>query len=151
VTGPEPVGWTLTENDQDLLHHLAYALRSFTDFAETGQDLIAIGEAVQAIELLLEGQLPEVIIGLDIGYRAGDANAAEGFFSGFRIDQHEIILDVTRTTYSSDIGSDWETERYAVLRPRGRFPEDGVHRWTDELEAVLASGNPKLQASRDHV
>ena len=151
MTHAQPVGWTLTENDQDLLHHLAYALRRFTAFAEAGQDLIAIGEAIQAVELLLEGQLPEVIIGLDIGYRAGDAETAEGFFTGFRIDQHEIVLDVTRTTYSGDIGSDWGTERYAVLRPRGGFPEDGVQRWTDALEAVLASGEPKLQASRDHV
>ena len=151
MTDPEPVGWTLTENDQGLLYHLAYALRRFTAFAEAGQDLIAIGEAIQAIELLLEGQLPEVIIRLDIGYRAGDADAAEGFFTGFRVDKHEIILDVTRTTYSSGIGSDWGTERCAVLRPRGGFPEEGVHRWTDALEAVLASGNPKLQASRDHV
>jgi hypothetical protein len=151
VTHAQPVGWTLTENDQDLLHHLAYALRRFTAFAEAGQDLIAIGEAIQAVELLLEGQLPEVIIGLDIGYRAGDAETAEGFFTGFRIDQHEIVLDVTRTTYSSDTGSDWGTERYAVLRPRGGFPEDGVQRWTDALGAVLASGTPKLQVSRDHV
>jgi hypothetical protein len=151
VTGPEPVGWTLTENDQDLLPHLAYALRRFTAFAETGQDLIAIGEAIEAIERLLDGKLPEVIIGLDIGYRAGDAETAEGFFTGVRIDQHEIVLNVTRTTYSSDTGSDWGTERYAVLRPRGRFPEDGVHRWTYALEAVLASGDPKLQTSRDHV
>jgi len=151
VTPDEPAGWSLTEDDRDLLHSLAYALRRLTDLAVTGADLIAIGEALQAVEILLEGGSPEVDVGLDIGYRAGDAGFSEGVFAGFRINGEEIVLDVTRASYSSDLGSDHSTTRYAVLRPRGRFDEEGVQRWTAELDSILASGAATLQAERDHV
>ena len=147
MTPPEPAGWSLTEDDRDLLHSLAYALRRLTDLAVTGADLIAIGEALQAVEILLEGGRPEVDVGLDIGYRAGDAGFSEGVFAGFRINARVVVLDVTRTTGASDIGSDSSTTRYAVLRPRGRFDEEGVQRWSNELDAILASGEPRCWRS----
>ena len=98
-------GWSLRDEDHGLLSRIAEALGRLTPLARCGSDLIALGEAWDGIEQILQGRAVEVNVGLSIGFRR-DHDFEEALFMCFRINNEEVILDELNTTYSSDVGSD---------------------------------------------
>lgn len=151
--GAAPPQWSLCQKDHELLRLLAEVLWRLRTLARRGHDLIAIGEALQAIECLREGEGEEVEVdvGFEIGFRRGDRAFEEGLFVCFRINDEEIILDELHTTYSSDEGSDHFTVAHARLSPHGRFDESGVNKWLEAFRWMVAQDDVVLLANRDHV
>jgi hypothetical protein len=101
-------------------------LKSFAPLAQHGTDLIALGEALNAVEDILGGRSVDVNVGLEVGFRRGDSELKEGLFLGFRINDEGIILDELNTTCSSDVGSDHYTTIYAFFERGGKLDEVGV-------------------------
>lgn len=142
--------WSFSEEDHGLLELITKVLWQLRWLARRGHDLIAIGEALQAIECLREGEEVGVNVGLDVGYRRGDRSFEEGLFVCFRINSEEIILDELHSSYSSDVGSDHFTETYATLSPCGGFDNVGVDRWLAAFRSMIAEADAALETSRDH-
>jgi hypothetical protein len=124
---------------------------SLIHLAKTGDDLIALGEALDAIERVLQEEAIEVNVGLSVGFRRGDEDLEEGLFVCFRINWEEIILGELNTTYSRAVGSDRYSRAYAELRPGERFDEVGFEDWLTLLEEVLTDDDARLQTERDHI
>jgi hypothetical protein len=143
-------GWLLRREDYALLTRLAVALGRLSPLARRGNDLMALGEAWDAVEQIIDGQTIDVNVGLSVGFRRGDREFNEGLFMCFRINDEEIILDELNTTYSIDVGSDHCTRGYATLGPSGGFDEVGVEEWLAKLEEVQRFDDAQLSTARDH-
>jgi hypothetical protein len=147
-------GWSLRDEDHGLLSRIAQALRCLAPLARHGNDLIALGEAWDAIEQIIGGRTVDVNVGLSIGFRRGDRDEEglfeEGLFMCFRINNEEIILDELNTSYSSDTGSDHFTRVYASRGPDRSFDDVGVEEWL-ALEEVQGFDDAQLDTERDHV
>jgi hypothetical protein len=137
------------DEDIELLERLAKAVRSLAPFAQTGHDLIAVGEACDAIEKFLESEAVDVNVGLTFGIRRGDPGFDEGHYVRIRINACEIILDEMNSTCSSDSRSDHNMTFCAFLEPGGGFDEYGVGDWISKVEA-LRTEDAKLGVERDH-
>jgi hypothetical protein len=147
----DTTGWRLTDEDRGVLEDLRQAVQSLLPLARTGQDAIAVGEAIDAIESILSGTDIEVNVGLDTGFRRGEDGFEEGLFVCLRINDEEIVLDELHTSYSKEIGSDHFTVGHATLRPKGHFDEGGIAEWIAQLREVSAWDDATLTVSRDHV
>lgn len=143
--------WNLSDDKRALLNDLARAIRNVAPLARSGSDLIALGEAWDAIEVILEGETVEVNVGLTVGFRRGDQNFEEGLFACFRINDEEIVLEELNTRYEPGIGSDHSTTKYAILNPEGRFDADGACRWLKQLNEIRNIAEAQLTTTRDHV
>jgi hypothetical protein len=162
-------GWSLRNEDRGLLNRVAQALPGLAPLAQCGNDLIALGEAWDAIEQIIESRTIEVDVELSVGFRRCDERVRsrgsadqtcasldkirleEGLFMGLRVNNEEIILDELNTTYSSDVGSDHFTRVYASLGPSGGFDSVGVEEWLVKLEEVQSFDDAELSTERDHV
>lgn len=144
-------GWNVSDEGRGLLIRLAHAVRQLAPLAQHGSDLIALGEAWNAIEQIVGGGTVDVNVGLTVGVRQGDRKSSEGLFMGLRINEYEVVLDQLNTSYSADVGGDHFTERYDELSPGGRFNAYEVERWLQKLEEVLRFDDVKLITERDHV
>lgn len=148
----ESSGWNLSEDDKALLSRLHKALLRFIKpLAWCGNELIALGEACDAIEKILEDEPIDISVGLTIGFRSGDSDFEEGRFACLRLDESEIRLDELHTTYSSEVGSDHSTVDYALLRSNGSFAESGVAEWLGQLKDICFDERTTLSVERDHV
>jgi hypothetical protein len=143
-------GWLIRDKDQGHLTRLTKALRDLAPLARCGNDLIALGEALEAIEQILDGRSVEVNVGLSVGFRRNDRDFEEGLFMCLRINDDEVILDELNTTYSA-FGSDHFTRLYASLGPAGGLDDVGVEEWLAKLEEVQRFDDAQLQVERDHV
>jgi hypothetical protein len=142
--------WPIQVEDVGPLERLAEAVRSLAPFAQTGHDLIAIGEACDAIEKIIESAAVDVNVGLTFGIRRGDPDFEEGHFASIRINAGEIILDEMNTTYSSGSGSDHYTTVCASLEPGGGFDESGIADWISKVDSLRSDDDVKLVVERDH-
>jgi len=143
--------WELDSEDRDRLTRLDSKLWQLTGLARSGGDLVALGEALNAIECLLRGDPIEINVGLMIGFRRGDADFEEGLFACFRINEEEVELWELNTTYSKDIGSDRSSRVFTVLRPQESFDAAGFEDWLDLLNEILKDDDAKLSTERDHI
>jgi hypothetical protein len=144
-------GWSVRNEDRGLLSQVAQALRALAPLAQSGNDLIALAEAWDAIEQIIDSRTIEVNVGLSVDFRRGDENYEEGLFMGLRVNNEEITLDELNTTYSSDVGSDHFTTVYASLGPSGGFNSVGIEEWLAKLEEVRTFDDAQLDTERDHV
>jgi hypothetical protein len=148
-------GWLVREEDHGLLMRIGQALKSLAPLTRCGDDLIALGEAWDAIESIMNDCTINVDIGLSIGFRRafrrGAIECEEGLFMCFRINDDEIVLDELNTAYSSDLGSDHSTTVYAALRPDAGLDAVGVEAWLGKLEEVKGFDDAQLSVERDHV
>jgi hypothetical protein len=132
--------------------------------AQSGNDLIGLGEVLDAISSFNDSadedddpdadENPKVHevdinVGLDVGFRAGDENVAEGVFCGVRVSDEGIEFDLTQTFYSRSVGSDHSTNRLAFIRWDGDI-EGEPFSWFRRVEQVLSQKGCALTVSRDH-
>jgi hypothetical protein len=144
-------GWNVGDQDRGLLIRIAQALRNLSPLAESGNDLIALGEAWNAIERVIDGETIDVNVEVTAGFRRGDREFSEGLFMDLRINEYEIVLDQLNTSYSLGVGGDHFTEKYATLSPGSRFDAHDVERWLEKLAEVLRLDGVKLSTELDHV
>jgi hypothetical protein len=126
-------------------------LPKLAPLARSGENLIALGEAWDAVQKIIDGSEVEINVELSIGFRSGNQDFKEGLFMCFRINNDEIRLDELHTAYSSNVGSDHFANVYAVLEPRGEFNSTGAEEWLAKLEEVRGFDNTQLETSRDHI
>ena len=145
--GPER--WKIDEDDLGVLMRLAQKLRALAPLTQSGADLIGLGEALNAIEQIIEGTPVEVNV--YIGFERGDDKLAESLFLGFRVNEEEIVLDELRTRYEASIGGEHFTNVYAARGPHNRFDSCAVEDWIIQLEEVQGSDDAKLGVERHHI
>ena len=105
-------------------------------FARCGNDLIALGEALQAFEQVISGDSVDVNVGISVGFRRGDSEFAEGLFMCLRINDEEIVLDELNTSDAADVGSDHYTREYDRLSSGGSLDAWAVEQWLAKLAEV---------------
>ena len=147
--GPER--WKIDDDDLGVLMRLAQKLRALSPLTQSGTDLIGLGEALNAIEQIIEGTPVDVNVYISLGFERGDNKFAEGLFLGFRVNEEEIVLDELRTRYEAPIGGEHLTNVYAVRGPHNRFDSCAVEEWIIQLEEVQASDDAQLEVERDHI
>src|SRR3546814_13255427 len=81
-----PADWIRDRKERWILDDLRGVLHSLAPLAKSGSDLIAVGEAWEAIELILEGEEFNVHVGVSVRVRRGDATFSEGRFMCFGLD-----------------------------------------------------------------
>jgi hypothetical protein len=147
MSGAPRGGWTLGEDDRALLRQLITILRRLLPLARSNGALIALGEALEAIERVRDGAGIEEPVALSMGVEDGDEDFNEGRFVRLRIAPDGIVLDKLSTTYTAEIGLDEVTTGYAVLTPSGGFDSAGVAAWIAELNDLRHWDTAELKAS----
>ena len=139
-------GWSLGEDDLELLRQLIAVLRGLLPLAKSTAGLIALGEVLDAIERVRDGAGVQQAAALSVGAQNGDDAFTEGWFVRLRIASDGIVLDRLSTTYTAEIGLDQATTSYAVLTPSGDFDGAGVAAWIDELDGMRRWDIAELKA-----
>jgi hypothetical protein len=85
--------WGLDEEAIELLGNLVVAIHTLKSLAITGNDLIGLGEAIEAIDSIIEGDEIEVNVGLSVGFRVRDGDFEEGIFMCLRINEYKLNLN----------------------------------------------------------
>jgi hypothetical protein len=146
--------WIVRGEDIGHLSRLSDALRGLASKAERGTDLIALGEACDAIEKIIEGQPVDIDVGVSIGFRRGrgkgNDETEEGLFLDCRINNNEVLLTELRTTYWARVGSDHTDDTSASFRPDGSSRTAGFYDWLDLLTEVRECDDARLSTERDH-
>jgi hypothetical protein len=140
-------GWSLGEEDLELLRRLIAVLRGLLPLARSTAGLIALGEALDAIERVRGGAGIKQAAAVAVGAQEGDDSFNEGWFVRLRIAPGGIVLDKLSTTYSAENGLDEVATGYAVLSPGGGFDGAGVAAWIDELEDMRRWDIVELKAA----
>jgi len=143
--------WGLDEEAIELLGNLVVAIHTLKSLAITGNDLIGLGEAIEAISSIIEGDEIEVNVGLSVGFRVRDGDFEEGIFMCLRINEYKLNLDELTTTYSRAIGSDHSTIDYVYLIPNSILDEFELNKWLNKLDEIKSFPEAKLSVSRDHL
>jgi hypothetical protein len=133
VSGVPKDGWSLGEDDSALLRQLITVLRRLLPLARSNVGLIALGEALEAIEKVRGGAGIEKPVALSVAVQDGTDEFNEGRFVRLRIARDGIVLDKLSTTFTAEIGLDEVTTGYAVLKPSGGFDSAGVAAWIAEV------------------
>lgn len=144
-------GWNLNKADRAQLELLRNEIRALRMMARSGSDLIAVGEAWDAIETILVDEAVEVNVGLTIGFRRGDHIGSEGSFIGIRINYDDILLDELSTAFESGVGSDHNCVQFARLTECGAFDTVGIDSWIMALRNMTNNAGARLTTQRDHV
>jgi hypothetical protein len=144
-------GWMLGDQAQGDLVRLGQAMRRLSSKAESSTNLIALGEAWQAIDQIIEGQSVDVDVGLSVGFRRGNDKFEEGLLMCCRVNNEELLFDELKTTWSSDVGSDHSSHTYAHLTRDGRWDSSGFNEWLDRLNEVISLDDARLETERDHL
>ena len=142
--------WQLTEDDRGLLDTLRGVVRGLATTASSAYDLIAVGEAWQALDAILDGEPVEVNVELTLGFpRVSDDSGYATDFS-LRVNDEEVRLSQMTTTWDKQIGSDHTGLDHAVMTPAGGFDAYGAEQWLDQFAAIKSSDGVILSTSRDH-
>ena len=110
-----------------------------------------LGEAWDALELIMEGDEPDVCVTITIGFRRGEKDFEEGIFCNFYIADDRIRLDIMHTTYTSRVGSDNFTEDFTELSGNTHFDSWKFGEWISKFSDVQSEPEAKLSCSRDHL
>lgn len=143
--------WQLTEDDRWLLGQMRNAVRSLAVIAPTGNDLIAVGEAWQALDAILDGEPVEVNVELSLDFPRGNDAAYVGTDLSLRVNDEEVRLNELTTTWEERIGTDHSSLDHAVLTPAGGFDTYDVGEWLERFTARRSSSDVILSTCRDHV
>jgi hypothetical protein len=140
--------WSLGENDLALLRRLITDLRRLLSLATSNDEIMAVGETVEAVERVRDGEGVEEILTLSVGVRDGNESFSEGWFVRLGLSPDAIILDKLNTTYTAEIGHDRHTTSYAVLKSTGGFDDAGVLAWLTELNELRRWSTAEIQSER---
>lgn len=146
--------WDLNNRDKAMVGDLITAVRKLVPLAHSGNDLAAIGEAWDSLEMVLEDPEYEFayILNISVGFRRGDRDFSEGLFLNLRInDDGKIILDELNTSYSSDIGSNHFIVEHTFMDQTTGFDSFEFGRWLEMFEDILGEDDVRLSTSRDHL
>jgi nicotinate-nucleotide pyrophosphorylase len=128
--------WSLDDNDRALLRRLITDLRRLLSLAKANSEIMAVGEAVDAVEKVRDGEGLQAVLTLSVGVQDGNETFNEAWFVRLGLRPDAIVLDKLSTTYMAETGHDRHTTSYAVLKPSGGFDEAGITAWLAELNEL---------------
>jgi hypothetical protein len=82
--------WQLTDADRGRLEVLRDAVRAFAATARSANDLMAVGEAWQALGAILDGEPVEVNVELSFDFRCGDDVSEGGLYVSLRVNDGSL-------------------------------------------------------------
>ena len=128
--------WSLDDNDRALLRRLVTDLRRLLSLAKANKEIMAVGEAVDAVEKVRDGEGFEAGLTLSVRVQDGNETFNEARFLRLGLRPEAIVLDKLNTTYMVETGHDRHTTSFAVLKPSGGFDEAGITAWLAELNEL---------------
>jgi hypothetical protein len=140
--------WSLDDNDRAVLRRLITDLRRLLSLAKANDEIMAVGEVVEAVEKVRDGEGVEGVITLSVGVQDGNESFSEGWFVRLGLSPDAIVLDKLNTTYSVEMGLDRHATSYAVLRPGGGFDDAGVAAWLAELNGLRRWSTAEIHSER---
>ena len=140
--------WSLGDNDLALLRRLITDLRRLLALAKSNDEIMAVGEMVEAVEKVRDGEGVEEVLTLSVGVQDGNEAFSEGWFVRLGLSPDAIILDKLNTTYTAEMGLDRHTTSYAVLKPSGGFDDAGVGAWLAELNELRRWSTAEIHSER---
>jgi hypothetical protein len=148
LSGGAGQGWSLDDNDRALLRRLLTDLRRLLALAKSNADIMAVGEVVEAVESIRNGEGVDGVITLSVGVEDGNASFSEGWFVRLGLSPEAIVLDKLNTTYTVEMGLDRQVTSFAVLQPGGGFDDTGVDAWLSELNELRRWSTAQIQCER---
>jgi hypothetical protein len=141
--------WSLGDNDVALLRRLTTDLRRLLALAKSNDAIMAVGEVVEAVEKVREGQtLEPAVLSLSVGVQDGNQTFSEGWFVRLGLSPDALVLDKLNTTFTVEMGHDRHTTSYAVLTPGGAFDDAGVFAWLAELNELRRWSTAEIRSER---
>jgi hypothetical protein len=140
--------WSLDDSDRAVLRRLITDLRRLLSLAKTNDQIMAVGEAVDAVEKVRDGEGVEAVLTLSVGVQDGNETFSEGWFVRLGLSPAAIVLDKLNTTFSVEMGLDRHTTGYTVLKPGGGFDEAGVAAWLAELNELRRWSTAEIHGER---
>jgi hypothetical protein len=147
-TGIAQPAWSLGDNDRAVLRRLITDLRRLLSLARASDEIMAVGEVVEAVEKVRDGAGVEGVITLSVGVQDGNESFSEGWFVRLGLSPDAIVLDKLNTTYSVEMGLDRHATSYAVLRRAGGFDDTGVAAWLAELNELRRWSTAEIHSER---
>lgn len=148
ISGAGHEAWSLDDNDRAVLRRLITDLRRLLALARSNDEIIAVGEALEAVEKIRDGGGVEGDLTLSVGVRDGNESFNEGWFVRMGLSPDAIALDKLSTTYTVEMGLDRHITAYAVLKPTGGFDGDGVGQWLSELNELRRWSTAEIRSER---
>ena len=140
--------WSLDDNDLALLRRLITDLRRLLALAKSNAEIMAVGETVEAVERVRDGEGVAEVLTLSVGVQDGNESFSEGWFVRLGLSPDAIVLDKLNTTYSAEMGHDRHTTSYAVLKSSGGFDDAGVLAWLTELNDLRRWSTAEIHSER---
>jgi hypothetical protein len=140
--------WALDDNDRAVLRRLITDLRRLLGLARSNDAIIAVGEALEAVEKVRDGEGVEGDFALLVGVQDGNEAFNEGWFVRLGLAPDAIALDKLSTTYTVENGLDRHITSYAVLKPTGGFDDAGVAQWLSELNELRRWSTAEIRSER---
>ncbi|MFZ1105354.1 MAG: hypothetical protein WAN86_21295 [Hyphomicrobiaceae bacterium] len=140
--------WSLDDNDRAVLRRLLTDLRRLLSLAKASDEIMAVGEVVEAVEKVRDGEGVEGVITLSVGVQDGNESFSEGWFVRLGLSPDAIVLDKLNTTYSVEMGLARHATSYAVLGPGGGFDGAGVAAWLAELNELRRWSTAEIHSER---
>jgi hypothetical protein len=140
--------WALNDNDRAVLRRLITDLRRLLALAKSNDAIIAVGEALEAMEKVRDGEGVEGDFTLSVGVQDGNESFREGWYVRLGLSPDAIALDKLSTTYTVENGLDRHITSYAVLKPAGGFDDAGVAAWLSELNELRRWSTAEIRSER---
>jgi hypothetical protein len=132
-----------------VLRRLTTELRRLLALAKANDEIIAVGEILEAVEQVRDGDgLEPAVLTLSVGIEDGNQTFSEGWFARLAVSPEAIVLDKLNTTYSVELGHDRHTTSYAVLTPAGAFDDTAVLAWLAELNELRRWSTALIRSER---
>jgi hypothetical protein len=132
---------SLSDNDRALLRRLL-------PLAKSNEELVALGEVVEAVETIRDGGVIEEILTLSVGVQDGNDAFNEGWFIRLGLSRDAIVLDKLNTTYTREMGLERITTSFAALNPGSSLDEAGVAGWLAELNELRRWSTAEITCER---
>lgn len=135
------------------LRRLRATLLSWRNKAVSGNDLIGLGEVLDAIDGVCEDPdyCSEIVVTLSLGFEVRGDGEFESISADLSIDCDGLLLDDLRRQYSPEYGSDHFSTIAKRFNPIPTFQFDEISEWFDLVDELMGDSRSILQASRNHI
>jgi hypothetical protein len=144
ATAYEDGRWLLCADDHDLLLELREMIWTWRSKCGSATDLLAVGAAVHAIDLILDGGQPDAQVQISVSNvttAMDDPEDVDGLSVDLEVGDEGIVLSETQFVGTGQGRSrDHHSVRHATLTERGGFDVSAAVSWIEQAEEVVREG-----------